>query len=89
MLGKLYLITLVTSLNSRLRIVNSRSDNSTDIISSFRVGVSGESRDNTQAGRMLGIGSGRSGGQVVTINNEGEVRRHDIQMDCLEVSSSP
>lgn len=89
MLGKLYLITLVTSLNSRLRIVNSRSDNPTDVISSFRVGISGESRDNAQPGRMLGISSGRSGGQVVTVNNEGEVWRHDIRMDCLEVSFSP
>ncbi|KAF9461117.1 hypothetical protein BDZ94DRAFT_1310962 [Collybia nuda] len=67
LLGKLYSITLVTSFNSRLRIVNGRDDVSTDIVSSMRAGATWLDND-TQPDNMLHVGSRRSGGQVVTVD---------------------
>lgn len=86
MLGKLYAITLVTTLNARLRIVNGRNDDSTtNVVHSFQFGGSGEDADGIRRRRTLGVESERNDDTVVTVNIEREVWRSDIRMSSLGV----
>lgn len=91
MLSKLYTISLITSLNARLRIVNGRNDDDTDIVDSvsesIQFGSSGGTGHKLRT-RQRGaptVDLGRTDGSVVTVNIDREVWRSDIRMNSLEV----
>ncbi|KAF9461106.1 hypothetical protein BDZ94DRAFT_858982 [Collybia nuda] len=88
-LGKLYSNTLVTTLNSRLLIVNSRNDTPEDI-NSYRLESSpqfGSFVDNTQRLRGTNLRS-RKDETVLTVNIEREIWKANIPMDNLDASLS-
>lgn len=91
MLSKLYTISLITSLNARLRIVNGRNGDHTDIIDSvsesIRFGSSGGGAHNlrTRQRGVPGVDSGRTDGSMVTVNIEREIWRSDIRTNPSEV----
>lgn len=88
-LGKLYSNSLVATLNSRLRIVNSRNDNSSDEMNSYRLESSGRTFvDSLRRGRVPGVNSRKKDDPTVTVNIEREVWNNNAPINRLDVGSA-
>ncbi|KAF9461113.1 hypothetical protein BDZ94DRAFT_1237980 [Collybia nuda] len=88
-LGKLYSNTLLTTLNSRLLIVNSRS-NTSDELNSYRLENTGQNFvSSNQRMRIPGVNPrSKRDDTAVTVNIEREVWTNNIPMDRLDDQES-
>ncbi|KAF9461111.1 hypothetical protein BDZ94DRAFT_1264621 [Collybia nuda] len=85
-LGKLYSNTLVTTLNSRLAIVNGRNDTSSNVVNSYHLGSSGQIPvEKTHRMRIPGVASRlRKNETAVAVSIEREIWTNDIPMDRMD-----